>query len=60
MDAAYLPADRKRVPGAIPVGDAYNMRHPLTGGGMMVAFSDVYHLTNLLEGVDLYNHRCFP
>ena len=26
--------------GALIVGDAYNMRHPLTGGGMTVALSD--------------------
>lgn len=27
-------------PGALIIGDAYNMRHPLTGGGMTVALSD--------------------
>lgn len=36
--------------GCITVGDAMNMRHPLTGGGMTVAFWDVVHLTNILRG----------
>lgn len=35
--------------GAIMVGDAWNMRHPLTGGGMTVAFNDVVLLTNYLS-----------
>jgi len=39
--------------GAVLVGDALNMRHPLTGGGMTVALRDVELLSNLLaeEGV---------
>ncbi len=32
------------ISGAVMVGDALNMRHPLTGGGMTVAFTDVYQL----------------
>nr|XP_019045886.1 squalene monooxygenase [Kwoniella bestiolae CBS 10118]OCF24816.1 squalene monooxygenase [Kwoniella bestiolae CBS 10118] len=35
--------------GAILVGDAYNMRHPLTGGGMTVAFNDAIILTKYLR-----------
>ena len=35
--------------GAILVGDAYNMRHPLTGGGMTVAFNDAVILTAMLQ-----------
>ena len=31
------------------VGDAYNMRHPLTGGGMTVAFNDAVILTRMLR-----------
>ena len=31
-------------------GDALNMRHPLTGGGMSVALNDVVILTDLLGG----------
>uniref|UniRef100_A0A2C9V663 Squalene monooxygenase n=1 Tax=Manihot esculenta TaxID=3983 RepID=A0A2C9V663_MANES len=30
-------------------GDAFNMRHPLTGGGMTVALSDIVVLRNLLR-----------
>lgn len=37
---------RKR--GVILVGDAYNMRHPLTGGGMTVGLHDAAILTRLL------------
>lgn len=33
-----------KINGAVMVGDALNMRHPLTGGGMTVAFTDVYQL----------------
>ena len=31
------------------MGDAYNMRHPLTGGGMTVAFADAVLLTKYLS-----------
>lgn len=40
-------------PGAFLLGDAFNMRHPLTGGGMTVALSDVAVARDLLEGLDL-------
>ncbi|KAI5474264.1 squalene monooxygenase [Pseudohyphozyma bogoriensis] len=36
--------------GAILCGDSLNMRHPLTGGGMTVAFNDCVILTELLGG----------
>ncbi|GMH45793.1 hypothetical protein BSKO_13756 [Bryopsis sp. KO-2023] len=36
-------------PGALLLGDAYNMRHPLTGGGMTVALSDCFVLSQMLE-----------
>ncbi|MCZ2444602.1 MAG: FAD-dependent oxidoreductase [Flavobacteriales bacterium] len=35
--------------GVVIIGDAFNMRHPLTGGGMTVAFTDVYHLARNIE-----------
>jgi len=38
--------------GVILIGDAWNMRHPLTGGGMTVALNDVVLLCSLLEQVD--------
>lgn len=31
------------------MGDAFNMRHPLTGGGMTVALSDIVILRDLLK-----------
>ncbi|TFK48523.1 SE-domain-containing protein [Heliocybe sulcata] len=44
--------------GSFLVGDAWNMRHPLTGGGMTVAFNDAVILTELLSEVrDLHDWR---
>merc|ERR1711916_113771 len=37
--------------GAILLGDAWNMRHPLTGGGMTVCFADVRALRDSLRKV---------
>ncbi|KAF2323945.1 hypothetical protein GH714_004186 [Hevea brasiliensis] len=37
------------LPGALLMGDAFNMRHPLTGGGMTVALSDIVVLRDLLK-----------
>jgi squalene monooxygenase len=34
--------------GVVLIGDAWNMRHPLTGGGMTVAFNDVEILAKAL------------
>lgn len=36
-------------PGALLLGDAFNMRHPLTGGGMTVALSDTSLLCDMLR-----------
>lgn len=41
-----------RRPGAFALGDSLNMRHPLTGGGMTVAFTDVTIMARLLQPVD--------
>ena len=38
-------------PGAILLGDSYNMRHPLTGGGMTVALADCSLLNSLLQPI---------
>lgn len=38
-------------PGVLVLGDAMNMRHPLTGGGMTVAFNDAVVLRELLAAV---------
>eukprot|EP00878_Enallax_costatus_P016143 GHUV01016932.1.p1 GENE.GHUV01016932.1~~GHUV01016932.1.p1 ORF type:complete len:460 (+),score=146.21 GHUV01016932.1:221-1600(+) len=37
------------MPGALLLGDAFNMRHPLTGGGMTVALSDTRLLCEMLH-----------
>lgn len=40
------------------LGDAYNMRHPLTGGGMSVALNDVRIWRSLLKNIpDLYDEK---
>ncbi|KAF9072799.1 squalene epoxidase [Rhodocollybia butyracea] len=38
--------------GVFLVGDAWNMRHPLTGGGMTVAFNDAVLLRDILAQVE--------
>ena len=38
--------------GVILIGDSWNMRHPLTGGGMTVALNDIVLLRDLLGSVD--------
>ncbi|THU68500.1 hypothetical protein C4D60_Mb08t04540 [Musa balbisiana] len=49
MPCKSMPADAHLTPGVLLMGDAFNMRHPLTGGGMMVGLSDVIVLRNLLR-----------
>ncbi|KAL8553003.1 hypothetical protein ACS0TY_001615 [Phlomoides rotata] len=49
MPNRSLPASPLPTPGALLLGDAFNMRHPLTGGGMTVALSDVVVLRDLLR-----------
>lgn len=49
MPNSFLPASTNRVAGLVVLGDAMNMRHPLTGGGMTVAFNDVVLLRELLS-----------
>lgn len=44
-----MPAVPHPTPGALLMGDAFNMRHPLTGGGMTVALSDIVVLNYLLR-----------
>lgn len=44
-----MPAAPHPTPGALLMGDAFNMRHPLTGGGMTVALSDIVVLRDLLK-----------
>ncbi|CAA7387719.1 unnamed protein product [Spirodela intermedia] len=49
MPNKSMPAAPHPTPGALLMGDAFNMRHPLTGGGMTVALSDIVVLRNLLK-----------
>ncbi|KAF9595177.1 hypothetical protein IFM89_037606 [Coptis chinensis] len=48
MPNRSMPAAPHLTPGALLMGDAFNMCHPLTGGGMTVALSDIVVLQNLL------------
>ena len=52
MPNSWLPSKKQSShPGAILLGDAHNMRHPLTGGGMTVAFHDALLLSQLLAPI---------
>lgn len=64
MPNTFLPpvkqGAKRTKEGVILLGDSWNMRHPLTGGGMTVAFDDVLLLSGLLgeivnKGEDLSN-----
>ncbi|KAL6108770.1 sqle [Pungitius sinensis] len=58
MPASFLPPSPVNKPGVLLLGDAYNMRHPLTGGGMSVALNDVRIWRSLLENItDLHDDR---
>ncbi|KAK4134378.1 SE-domain-containing protein [Trichocladium antarcticum] len=49
MPNSWLPSTKQtRHDGVVLLGDAHNMRHPLTGGGMTVAFHDAALLADLL------------
>lgn len=54
MPNSFLPphmqGGRSSKEGVLLAGDALNMRHPLTGGGMSVALNDAVILTELLGG----------
>ncbi|KAJ9650669.1 Squalene epoxidase [Neophaeococcomyces mojaviensis] len=49
MPNSFLPPTVNRTPGLALLGDALNMRHPLTGGGMTVALNDVVLIKSLLS-----------
>ena len=49
MPNRQMGARPNRKPGTLIIGDALNVRHPLTGGGMTVAFTDV---SRVLAGFD--------
>ncbi|KAK5458023.1 Squalene epoxidase [Exophiala xenobiotica] len=49
MPNSFLPPSTNKIPGLAILGDALNMRHPLTGGGMTVALNDVVLVSELLS-----------
>lgn len=49
MQNKQLTSQPLHQPGALLLGDAFNMRHPLTGGGMTVALSDTRLLCEMLQ-----------
>lgn len=52
MPNNYLKSSAQlQTAGTIVIGDALNMRHPLTGGGMTVALKDVVLLSRMFEDV---------
>lgn len=56
MPASFLPPSPVNKRGVLLLGDAYNLRHPLTGGGMTVALKDVKLWRKLLKDIpDLYD-----
>lgn len=55
MPNSFLPPTTQKTKGLIMLGDAMNMRHPLTGGGMTVAFNDVVTLSTLLSPSNVPN-----
>ncbi|XP_013404628.1 squalene monooxygenase [Lingula anatina] len=57
MPNSFLPPSPIEKLGVILLGDALNMRHPLTGGGMSVALNDVVIWRDLLKDIsDLYDY----
>lgn len=55
MPASFLPPSPVNKAGVLLLGDAYNMRHPLTGGGMSVVLNDIKIWRCLLQAIpDLY------
>ncbi|KAJ1938114.1 Squalene epoxidase, partial [Linderina pennispora] len=45
----FIPAVNNRIDGAVWIGDALNVRHPLTGGGMTVGHWDCVLFADLLK-----------
>lgn len=58
MPNKSMPASPYSTPGALLMGDAFNMRHPLTGGGMTVALSDIVVLRDLLRPLSNLHDAC--
>lgn len=57
MPNSFLPPVPNPKPGCLILGDAFNMRHPLTGAGMSVALNDVVIWREMLSTIpDLKDH----
>ena len=52
MPNHLIPAKPFTKPGVAMIGDSLNMRHPLTGGGMTAAFSDILNLGSRLIALE--------
>ena len=57
MPSMTVAAEPINKSGVIMLGDALNMRHPLTGGGMTAALTDVQLLGSLLFGVERFENN---
>ncbi len=55
MPNHYMAAKPVLKPGAVLLGDALNMRHPITGGGITAVFSDVQILSTHLMNMPDFN-----
>ncbi|MCD7454581.1 Squalene epoxidase 1 [Datura stramonium] len=55
MQIRNMAVDCRTTPGSLLIGDASNMRHPVTGGGMTVALSDILVLRDLLRPLRDFN-----
>lgn len=53
MPNAWMPSARNKTPGLLILGDALNMRHPITGAGMTVALKDAVLLADILSPENL-------
>ncbi len=56
MPNHYMAAKPKIRKGAVMLGDALNMRHPLTGGGLTAVFSDIRILSEHLLAMPDFNN----
>ncbi|KAL8547426.1 hypothetical protein ACS0TY_006958 [Phlomoides rotata] len=55
MSISCMPASPCIVPGALLFGDALNMRHAITRGGMTVALHDVALIHPLFTSLDIHD-----
>jgi len=55
MQNKLMAAAPLHTPGALLLGDSFNMRHPLTGGGMTVALGDAALLLTMLQALPSFD-----